>query len=89
MFLEKIFRPIIKFSFRVFEPTLPIFLTYFLDKKLRRWEQEDLIESSKVRVERPKRYHYNINLDFSLTEKQARERFSDVVIKLPKLGRGF
>ena len=87
MIFEKLSRPIIKLSFRIFEPVLPVFLTYFFGKKLKQWEEEDLIDSSKVKVGRLGRYHYNIDLDFFLTEEQSRERFSDIIVKLPKLRR--
>lgn len=87
MVFEKLSRSIIRFSFRVFEPMSPIFLTYFLDGKLRRWEDDNLIQGFKVKAERLERYKYKVDLEFFLTKEQTRERFSDIMVKFSKLRR--
>ncbi|KXA98904.1 hypothetical protein AKJ39_00330 [candidate division MSBL1 archaeon SCGC-AAA259J03] len=87
MVFERLTGAMMKLGFRVFEPVFPVLATYFLNRRMRKWEERDLIQTFKVKVGRTEKYHYTIDLDVFLTEDQARDRIRSILNR-PPIGEG-
>ena len=81
MVFERLTGWVMKTGFRMFEPILPVIITYFLSKKMKEWEDKDLIQSFKVKVSRVAKLHYILDLDVYLTDEQARDGMLDILDK--------
>lgn len=88
MALRRIQGFIIGSFFGVIEFFIPIFLSYFLRKEFRKWKKRDLISNYKVKATRSGKYRYKVDLDFYLTENQAKNRLSDILDNFSKKGDG-
>ena len=62
-------RVLIKSVF-IFEPLIPFFAAYFLNKQLKSWEQRNLITNYTVQIKRTARFSYKINVRFVLAAHQ-------------------
>jgi hypothetical protein len=54
-----------------FEPLAPRAISYFLRRKLKELKEQGLISEFKTKIRRLGKFHYRIQIDFDLTEKQA------------------
>lgn len=79
MFLERLFDPIMKISIPVFEPMLPVFLDYYLNKKLDEWKETGAINNFRIKTSRKGKFNYRIDADFLLTEAQTKEGLMDLM----------
>jgi hypothetical protein len=54
-----------------FEPLAPRAISYFLTRKLRELKMRGVISEFKTKIRRLGKFHYKIEVDLDLTEKQA------------------
>jgi hypothetical protein len=54
-----------------FEPLAPRAISYFLTRKLKELKEQGLISEFKTKIRRLGKFHYRIEIDFDLTEKQT------------------
>ena len=54
-----------------FEPLAPRAISFFLTRKLNEFKEQGLISDFKAKIRRLGKFHYRIEMDFDLTEKQA------------------
>ncbi len=83
MVFERLSRAFKKLPFKAFEPTIPVFTAYFLNKELERKEEEGSIHGFKVKAGRIEKRHYTLDLELTLTEEQAQRGISSILDKLP------
>ena len=55
----------------LFEPISPRFISFLLRRRLAEWEEEGLISESKARIRRIGKFHYKVEVELDLTQKQA------------------
>jgi len=55
----------------LFEPISPRFISFLLRRRLAEWEEEGLIAGSKTKMKRIGKFHYKIEVELDLTQKQA------------------
>ncbi len=77
MVFDSFRRSITKVAFHLFESFIPVVIAYYLNMRMKKWEENGLIHSFQVKVIRIKKYHYKADLDFILTKFQAKDRISD------------
>jgi hypothetical protein len=62
-----------------FEPLAPPAISYFLKRKLKEYKEQGLISEFKTKIRRLGKFHYRIEIDFDLTEKQAQYVLDDLL----------
>ena len=67
---QRFFSLMLRIAF-VFEPLAPRAISYFLTRKLKELKEQGLISEFKTKIRRLGKFHYKIEIDFDLTEKQA------------------
>ena len=77
-FTDLLVRVLLKLVF-LFEPLIPVFVAYFLNRQLRSWEQRSLIVNTAVRVERIGRFYYKITVHFVLTVQQLESILDELI----------
>lgn len=71
-----------------FEPISPRFVSFELERKLRKWKNSGIIDDYKVTSKRTAKFHYRIEVNLELTQRQAKRIIGDTLIRtLRKLGR--
>jgi hypothetical protein len=63
----------------VFEPLAPTAISFFLGRRLNELKEQGLIADYKSRTLRLGKFHYKIEIDFDLSEKQARHFLEDLL----------
>lgn len=85
---ERLSRTLKKLFFSTPEPAYHIWAAYLLNRELEELEDEESISGFKSKISRIRKNKYRMELELSLTEQQAKKRFSDLVGSLPKLKGG-
>ena len=71
-----------------FEPLAPTAISYYLGRTLRRWQQQGLIGNYKMQTKRLGKFHYRIEIELEVNEKQVHYVFANLLPKRIKaLGR--
>jgi hypothetical protein len=63
----------------VFEPLAPRAISYFLKRRLKELKKQGLISDFEAKIRRLGKFHYKIEVDFDLTEKQAHYVLGDLL----------
>jgi|YelNatPaOPRAMG01_1025707.scaffolds.fasta_scaffold03290_6 hypothetical protein len=71
-----------------YEPLIPRFASFFLNRKLRLWKKKGRIATYKASFKRLSALHYIFQVEVELTHGQTRELFSAVINKGVKLKGG-
>ena len=73
-----------------FEPLAPTAISYFLVRYLRDWERKGLISDYRAHTKRLGKFHYKVEIDVEVNEKQAHYVLVHLLPKRFKtLGRWF
>ena len=71
-----------------FEPLAPTAISYFLVRYLRDWYKQGLISDYRARTKRLGRFHYQVEIDVEVNEKQANYVFDHYLARrINGLGR--
>ena len=68
----------IRFVF-FFEPLTSRAISYYLKRKLKELKKQGLISDFKTKIRRLGKFHYRIEIDFCLTEKQTHYVLGDLL----------
>jgi hypothetical protein len=75
---EKLTGLLLRVAF-AFEPLAPTAISFYLGRRLNELKDEGLISGYKSRTQRLGKFHYRIEIDFDLTEKQAHYFLDDLL----------
>ena len=64
------------------EPISPRFISFFLGRRLSTWQKQGLLDNGKVKTKRLGKFHYKIEIELDLTQKQLNTLFSNIQKKL-------
>ena len=64
------------------EPISPPFISFFLERRLNKWQKQGFLDEYKVKTKRLGKFHYKIEVDLDLTKKQLDTVFSITQKKL-------
>jgi hypothetical protein len=67
-----------------FEPISPRFISFLLRRRLGEWEREGLIAGSKTKIRRIGKFHYRVEVDLDLTQKQANRMLTATMARILK-----
>ena len=67
---QTFFSLMIRLAF-VFEPLAPQAISYYLKRRLKEWKKQGFISDFETKIRRLGKFHYKIEVDFNLTQKQA------------------
>ena len=75
---EKLTGLLLRVAF-AFEPLAPTAISFYLGRRLNELKDEGLISGYKSHTQRLGKFHYRIEIDFDLTEKQAQYFLDDLL----------
>jgi hypothetical protein len=82
-FLERFF-PILIRLFPLFDRFFPFFVSYFLERMLRAWKNQGLVENYETRINRTAKLHYKMDIRIVLTTEQTKNMLNDLITKVSK-----
>ncbi len=62
-----------------FEPLAPPAISYFLSRRLNEWKKRGLISAYKTRTMRIGKFHYKIEVDLDVNQKQTDQIIGDLL----------
>lgn len=64
------------------EPISPRFISFWLRRRLGNWKQEGLIDDYRVKTRRLGKFHFTVQVDLELRQKQVDWIGSDVLTRI-------
>ena len=75
---QRLFGLLVRVAF-VFEPLAPRAISYYLTRRLGELKKQGLILDYKTRTKRIGKFHYKIQIDLDLSQKQAKHFLDDLL----------
>jgi len=80
---ERFMRVMLRIAF-AFEPLAPQAISYFLRRALRDWKRQGLISGYGTHTKRLGKFHYRIEADLEVNEKQVHYIFGHLLVRRSK-----
>jgi len=77
---------LMRFAF-ILEPLTPRSISLSLNRKLKEWKENQLIDNYETRTERIGKFHYKIHVNLIMTSEQARNDLLNFLVNIFKRGR--
>jgi len=78
------FFPILIKLFPLIDRVLLFFVSYFLERTLRAWKNQGLIDNYGARITRTAKLHYKVDIRIILTTEQTKTMLNDLISKISK-----